>query len=161
MEIAHKMLEQMQKKEMPTFEGIDGAVEEREALQFAVLKIVQQPRLAAYMSDYFRSISHLMREVGEAYMPGLFVLWLDHMVRVYKIDDTENIINYDALYAILNAVSDVMHLPGTGAKFVKEDKEFVPRLRLALEARRAPKQNRLLVEEICREIEMQAADVRG
>jgi hypothetical protein len=110
------------------------------------------------MNPYFRGVMHHMRTAGEAHMPALFVFWLDHMVRTYKVDDCETIESHNTLEAILNVVADVMHIPGAAAEFLG-DTEFVPRLEAALHARRFVAQNKLLVEEIGREIRLQGSFV--
>jgi hypothetical protein len=149
MQEAHASLGQMESGKKPL-------VPAEKELGFILFALLQQPRRAAYMTPYFRGVAHHMRTAGEAHMPALFAFWLDHMVRTYKVDDCDTIVEHDTLTAILNVISDVMYIPGAAAAFLG-DTEFVPRLERALHARRFPQQNKLLVEEIGREIRLQGA----
>jgi hypothetical protein len=151
MQEAHLSLGQMQGGQKPL-------VPAEKELAFILFALLQQPRHAAYMTPYFRGVMHHMRTAGEAHMPALFVFWLDHMVRTYKVDDCETIESHNTLEAILNVVADIMHIPGAAAAFLG-DTEFVPRLEAALHARRFVAQNKLLVEEIGREIRLQGSFV--
>ena len=129
-------------------------------LEFTKFMILRHPRQATYQDSYFRSIVHHLREVNAAVFPSLFVLWLHHVVRAYHVDDNENIINYDILNAIMNTIGDILHLPQS-AIFLKDVDVFVPALKRALEAQRFRQQNRMLVEDICSEIDLQRGLFNG
>jgi hypothetical protein len=123
-------------------------------LEFAKFMVLRHPRQPTYQDSYFRSVVHHMREVDDTVFPSLFILWLHHMVRAYHVDDNENIINYDILNAIMNTIADILHLPRS-VVLLKGADAFVPALKRGLEAQRFRQQNKLLVEEICAEIELQ------
>lgn len=122
-------------------------------LEFAKFMILRHPRQPTYQDSYFRAVVHHLREADDAVFPSLFVLWLHHMVRAYHVDDNENIINYDILNAIMNTVGDILHLPRS-AGFLREAAAFVPALKRGLEAQRFRQQNKMLVEDICSEIDL-------
>lgn len=133
---------------------------ESSELEFAKFMILRHPRQPTYQDSYFRSVVHHLREADDAVFPSLFILWLHHMVRAYHVDDNENIINYDILNAIMNTIADIIHLPRSFV-VLKEADAFVPALKRGLEAQRFRQQNRMLVEDICSEIDLQRGVFRG
>jgi hypothetical protein len=100
----------------------DAVEKQDELILWIYLHIRGVPNNVFRFEQYCRDLVGKFRALPETHYPLAFVLWCKTMCTRVTVDDGQTTANYDILTSILNATSDILHLPQ--AHLIRADANF-------------------------------------
>jgi len=94
-----------------TFLRTDATPQHDELTLWIYLHIRGVPNNVFRFEQYCRDLVGKFRALPETHYPLALVLWCKTMCTRVTVDDGQTTANYDILTSILNATSDILHLP--------------------------------------------------
>jgi len=137
-----------------TFLRTDATSQHDELMRWMYLHIRGVPNNVFRFEQYCSDLVGKFRALPETHYPLAFVLWCKTMCTRVTVDDGQTTANYDILTSILNATSDILHLPQ--AHLIHADTNFPATLGTYLKqiADQHKGRNGLLVNDFVAEIRM-------
>lgn len=94
-----------------SFLRTDTVEKQDELILWIYLHIRGVPNTVFRFDQYCRDLVGKFRALPETHYPLAFVLWCKTICTRITVDDGQTTTNYDILTTILNATSDILHLP--------------------------------------------------